>query len=77
MKAKKEKEIATFELPDNLTMIGIFKLKDKVGRQTVRLTLKEVIKTVVIQKVEGESNKIIIAVEKGQPNNGIIVLGNK
>lgn len=63
---KKNKQVAVFELPNELTMIGTFKLKDKEGHSAVKLNLKEAIKAVVIQKVAGENNKFVIAVEKGE-----------
>jgi hypothetical protein len=66
MAPKKVKKPIEFTLPKDLDMIGVFKLKDKEGRRAVRLVLKEPITAVIIQKVAGESNKIVVAVQKGE-----------
>lgn len=52
-------------LPPTMEMVGVFKLKDKDGKRAVRVRIKsDEVKAVIIQKFAGESNKIIVAIEK-------------
>jgi len=65
-KKPRKKKVIQFDLPKGMEMIGVYKLKDKEGRRAVKLNLKEPIKSVIIQKVVGKTNTVIIAVEKGE-----------
>ena len=73
-KTKQLKKVSELTLPEGFELIGVFKLKDKEGRRAIKLNLREPIKSVIIQKFAGVSNKIIVAVEKGEIEKKIEII---
>ncbi len=57
--------------------VGIFKLKDKVGRNSIKFTLtneqKRDFECLYIQKVQGENNKITLVVMSRKTQSNIIL----
>jgi len=71
---KKDKKADEIILPAGMEMVGIFKLKDKEGKKAIKLTIKDDVKAVFIQKFTGENNKIIVAVETERSSLPKIIL---
>ena len=59
-----KKEKIKIGLPENMKLIGTFSLKDKQDRQSVRVNVGKDVTAVIIEKIVGANNKIIIVVEK-------------
>lgn len=55
---------------NNIETIGIFKLKDIEGRQAIKIKISGDVREVIIQKILGENNKIMVAVKKGEYEYG-------
>jgi len=63
----KDQAIAEASKKDDFKLIGIFKMKDKKGRDTVAFQIHPDMEGVVIHKVRGESSKIVVAVKIAKP----------
>lgn len=51
------------EIPKNIKLIGTFKFKDKTNRSQLSFKIEPGVTGVIIEKVKGQNNKIIIAVQ--------------
>lgn len=51
------------KLPEGIKIVGVFKLKDKEKRDLVSFPIGAEVEGIIIQKVKGQSNKIIVAVK--------------
>lgn len=60
---KKQKEAKVQKLPDGIKVVGIFKMKDKDKRDIISFPVDSAVEGIIIQKVKGESNRIIVAVK--------------
>ena len=66
----KKEEVKTEEvkkepvkLPEGIKIVGVFKLKDKEKRDIISFPIGAEVEGIIIQKVKGQSNKIIVAVK--------------
>ena len=59
-----KKEKIKIGLPENMKLIGTFSLKDRPGRQSVKVNIGKNVKAILIEKIQGANNKIIIVAEK-------------
>jgi hypothetical protein len=50
-------------LPEGVKIIGMYKLKDKPNRGIVSFKINGDVEGIIIQKVKGQTNKIIVAVK--------------
>ena len=50
-------------LPKGVKIVGIYKMKDKKGRDVIAFPINPDVEGIIIQKVKGQSSKIIVAVK--------------
>lgn len=69
MKKKEEKMVEVTKkkidsvLPEGVKIIGVYKLKDRPNRGIVSFKINSDVEGIIIQKIKGQTNKIIVAVK--------------
>jgi len=53
-------------LPEGLDLVGIYKFKDKEGRQAIKIKITGDVRELIVQKVKGANNTMVIAVRRGE-----------
>lgn len=69
---KKEPKVAVAEvnqepeqqkIPKGIKIVGVYKLKDKEGRDVISFKVGPEVEGIIIQKIRGQSSKIMVAVK--------------
>jgi hypothetical protein len=71
---KVQTKVNEIKLPDGLELVGIFKFKDEEGRRAIRIKITSDVEELIVQKVDGENNKMIIAVRRGVVKCGSVTV---